>query len=515
MRSRFLFPPAVVLLLACGSITPATIEYVDHSPSEPRLGEITTLRFRAMDSRGQPLAGVTMEFSLQSQLPGVTLDPTSASTDKQGIAQVQLLAAARVSSVVVIARAGDRIAVAPPIGFAGAGPSVRQFTFQCGPVAGPASGGIHAIGAYDETRHLIAGVKLNCTAHVGDRNGDGVPNAVVSFLTEAGTIGPSETSETDVIGDATVLYKTSLPFPKDVDPGVFSFTPPNDTTHTGQLLVPLWMHPFDWKRNPITDYSLPPDRNEPRRLDPVRSTTTGPCPPTFGPLCNNPRDNLVTMVAVTSGEEAFTDLNNNGRWDDNEPYEDLTEPFVDSNDNGTWDSDERWVDTNGDGLWNGKNGKYDGNTLIWVQERILWTGIPHPRDVADPISPVFRQLTPSPNVPHFGSAPVSFLISDPWFNTMAQNGDNDGCGVADSGAKSVVLPNPKAIGWQGVRLTYPAYVLGDLALVDAHDPLKTPPEPPYSSPIGFVQEVVCQFTSSPISGYVLSFATPGITGTVQ
>jgi hypothetical protein len=172
------------------------------------------------------------------------------------------------------------------------------------------------------------------------------------------------------------------------------------------------------------------------------------------------------------------------------------------------------VDTNGDGSWNGKNGQYDGNTLIWVQERILWTGIPHPRDLADANSPVFRQLSAPPNIAHFGYAPVSFLVADPWFNTMAQNGGSDGCRIAEGEAKKIVLAHPNVFGWQGVRLTYPSYMLSDAVLVDAHDPLKTPPDPPYSPSVGFVIEVACQFTSSPIQGYTLVFSTPGITGTV-
>jgi hypothetical protein len=40
------------VLAACQPPVPATLEFVDQSPLQPRLGEITTLRFRAIDSRG-------------------------------------------------------------------------------------------------------------------------------------------------------------------------------------------------------------------------------------------------------------------------------------------------------------------------------------------------------------------------------------------------------------------------------------------------------------------------------
>jgi hypothetical protein len=302
------------------------------TPAQPQLGDVSTVRFVATDARGQPAAGVTVTFSLQNDQPGVTLNPTTSTTTKNdGVAQTQLVATGHVNSVVVQATAGDKIALSPPITFAGSAASSTQFTFQCGESDGAASGGVHAIRAYDPTRHLLAGVKLHCTAHVADRNGDGVPNAQVSFLTEAGTIGPTETSQTDVIGNATVLYKTSLPMPEQVAPGTFTWKPVNDDIHTGAYLVPLWMHPYSWSENPIQAYlaATAPTLKEPRRNDPERKALDGTT------IVNNPRDNLVSMIAVTSGEEDFEDDNNNGQYDDGEKFVDLTEPFVDANDNGT------------------------------------------------------------------------------------------------------------------------------------------------------------------------------------
>ncbi|MBN1210051.1 MAG: Ig-like domain-containing protein, partial [Myxococcaceae bacterium] len=231
-----------------------------------------------------------MKFSLQSVVPGVTLSPEESTTDVgDGIASTQLVATGRVASVVVIATAGDKTALSPAVSFAGAGASATQLTFQCGEFSGDGSGGLHAIGAWDETRYLIAGVKVRCSAHVGDRNGDGISGAQVSFLTEAGTIGPTSTSVTDVVGNAEILYKTSYPLPEETDPGTFTWSPRNDATYTGDYLAPLWMHPFFWTANPIRDYSpgAPPNINpyeprpEPWRDDPIRPNRR-----------NNPRDNL-------------------------------------------------------------------------------------------------------------------------------------------------------------------------------------------------------------------------------
>lgn len=498
------------MLVACQGPLPATLEFVEQSPLQPKLGEITTLRFRAIDSRGQPQAGVHVTFEVQAPVSGVEINPTEATTDvSNGIASTQVVAkGGRVSSVVVTARVGDKSATSPAVTFAGSSSNSRQFTFQCGSISGTGSGGIHAIGAYDETRHLIAGVKLDCIAHVADRNGDGIAGAQVSFLTEAGTIGPSSTSVTDVVGNAPILYKTSLPLPDDVPPASFSWAPLNDATHTGEYLVPLWMHPFEWTEDPIANYGKEPTLNEPRRLDPIRQDRSS------NPLTNNPRDNLVSMIAVTTGEEAFDDLNNNGVHDDSEPYVDLTEPFVDNNDNGTWDKGERYVDSNGNGVWDGKNGKYDAITLIWVQERVLWTGWPHGEDrtlaTARNPSPVVRALNPPPVKQHldkFDSLFAEYLVADPWFNSIARNGNDDGC---ESGT---VGPVEVAKLTKGRAFTYPAYTLMRYVIKDVRDPTN-PDVPNYSVAIDWEVQATCTFTASNLDGHKAFIDAPRVYGDI-
>lgn len=495
--------------LACSSPAPATLEFVDQNPPRPRLGEITTLRFRAVDTRGSPQAGTRVTFALQSPVPGVELSPTEGTTNPgDGMVSVQIVArGGRVASAVVVASAGEgaevKTVISPVIAFAGTSSSSRQLTFQCGSFSGDGSGLHHAIGAWDETRNLIAGVKLNCVAHVGDRNGDGIEGAQVSFLTEAGTIGPSATSVTDVVGNAKVLYKSSLPLPQDVPPGEFTWNPTNDSTHTGEYLAPLWMHPFLWEENPVAAYGgaaadpfVP--RPEPRRADPIRPGIT-----------LNPRDNLVSIIAVTAGEEAFDDNNNNGQWDQGEPFVDLTEPFVDNNDNGTWDPNERFVDTNGDGKWNGKNGTFDASTLIWVQERILWTGWPHALDRRDTV----RQISPAPgtaiHIAHFSSARSTFLVADPWYNRIAQNSDGDGC---KGGAEGPVEIEPFVTG--AIAFTYPSFNVEQYVVSDRHDETQEPQPPPYSTAVNWKADATCTYTAAQLEGHKAFVAAPPLAGDV-
>lgn len=549
MRVRLLAVLALGLS-ACGGPTPSVMEFVEVSPAQPKIGDVATVRFRLLDSRGLPQAGAKVEFSLQSANNGVTLSPTSAvSLRGSGYAETQIVANTRVNSVIVIATSGDKRLQSPPITFAGTVPSGLQLTFQCGPIGGTGSGGRHAIGAYDQSRHLIAGDPIDCAAHVADRNGDGIEGALVSFLTEAGTIGPSEVSTSNLVGDAVIKYKTSLPLPIETTPTTFDWVVNTDDVHTGEYVAPLWMHPFNWSVDPrgLSPF-MPPNFSlqEPRRPDPIRLNPDG-----SGRRENNPRDNLVSMIAVTSGEEGFIDSDNDGKYTPGEYYDDLTEPFVDSNDDGTWNDNERFIDMNGNGEWDGKNGQWDANTLIWKQERLLWTGIPATEDVIPNVpgvpghkavftpagceNPAYCTTTPGGN-PHIqltcpgtsaqchqaGAAndpdrrPVAMyaFITDPWFNSMAKNGDGDTCAVPPDDMAPVKVTGATAAGF---AFTYPSNNFIFFTLADKRDPNASPMEqvPRRQPAIGFRATIFCNYTSAPSGGYVVRIGAGTIEGTIE
>ncbi len=535
----------VALLSACGGTSPSVMEFVEVVPAQPKIGDVATVRFRLLDSRGIPLAGAQVDFSLQSANTGVALSPTTTTSIRgSGFAETQIVASSRVNSVIVVATAGDKTLTSPPITFAGTVPSGRQLTFQCGPIGGMGSGGRHAIGAFDQSRHLIAGSSIDCAAHVADRNGDGIEGALVSFMTEAGTIGPSEVSASNLVGDAIILYKTSLPLPLEVTPETFTWTQNTDQIHTGEYVAPLWMHPFNWTLDPKVYLAAGWTLQEPRRPDPIRLNTDG----TGSRMENNPRDNLVTMIAVTSGEEGFTDEDNNGTWNNDEPYDDLTEPFVDANDDGTWNENERYIDANGNGKWDGKNGKWDANTLIWRQERLLWTGIPADEDVmAMPIPGHKTVFTPAgclnpaycttqggvtrieltcpgvgSNCSAAGAAadpdrrPIQMraFIADPWFNSIARNGDSDKCEVPPDDQAPVRVSGATAAGF---AFTYPSNNFVYFNVGDKRDPNVPPIDqvPRRSPPIGFRATILCSFTSAPSNNYIVKIGAGTIEGTIE
>ena len=396
-------------------------------------------------------------------------------------------------------------------------PSAARFTLECTP---------HAIGAFDESRAIIPGQPVSCTAHLGDRLGAPVPRATVSFLTEAGRVRAEAPSDTT--GTAQAAYETAKPLPLDVEPGQFTWMPVADATHTGVLLAPEWMRPNDWNRDPynvLENLPLPPDLREPQRPDPILPGRT-----------NNPRDNLVTVIAVVDGEEAFADDNGNGRYDPGEYFTDLTEPFVDANDDGTWNPGELFIDTNRNQQWDGANGTWNGDTKIWVQERLLWTGVPGAQDLASTVPgvpghvPVFKVsedvwlrcpgtgfLCNQAANPASGYMPytVSALLSDPWLNAIARNGPNDGC-------EALVVEDPAPVrllardGWEkGPRQTVPRGDRFTLTIQDVRDP-DIPADqnvPRRSPPVPFTIRLRCQETGTP--GGAPRLVTPGFQGSTE
>ena len=97
----------------------------------------------------------------------------------------------------------------------------------------------------------------------------------------------------------------------------------------------------------------------------------------------NPRDGLVRIIAATRGEESFIDVDGDHQYteglDVHEAGQDLPEPFVDTNDDGIWNEGEPFDDIIGpegraDQMWNPGNGVYDEDTAIWTGTWVVWTG---------------------------------------------------------------------------------------------------------------------------------------------
>jgi hypothetical protein len=155
------------------------------------------------------------------------------------------------------------------------------------------------------------------------------------------------------------------------------------------------------------------------------------CHPSGATPTHNPRDGIVSVIAMMAGEEGFIDKNGDGTYNPGEPFIDLPEPFVDSNDNGVQDAGEFFQDLNNDTRWNPANGVWDASTTLWTETRVVYTGRAveyFDMNNVEYVSRYFMGSTPLPN-PSPKMAPlqlgadqatdVGLWFSDANFNVLA------------------------------------------------------------------------------------------------
>lgn len=286
-------------------------------------------------------------------------------------------------------------------------PSASRLTVECAR---------RSVFAWSSDRSMREGGSVACTVFVADRFGQQLDGVSVSLSSEAGTLMPAE--GITVAGKFATELFVSAPAPRDVEPGMFG-PPMTGPRFTGSPLAPAWMRPNAWVQSPLSAlnaFPIPNAGEEPRRPDPLRPG-----------IINNPRDNLVTLIAVVQGEEAFSDDNANAFREPSETFVDLTEPFVDADDDGTRTDGEFFVDANANGEWDGKNDAWDSATKIWSTASVLWTGVPNAADMEfGGTSVVVGSPTLHVDVPRQGTGGAAIMISDPWFNAITRV-ENDVC----------------------------------------------------------------------------------------
>ena len=306
------------------------------------------LRFQVIDlngtatEMGDGLANLPVRFRLSDNPPpNVALEPMMAQTDENGVVAVRLIAGGTPGVVTVeaetsIDEGGPLTARSATVVIRGGIPSASGFQFLCEePV-------ISAFAARPTWDNYLFGIGQNdstrCIAQLSDRVAGRVDIATqVFFLTEAGSV--DQAGVTDEGGIASTVLRIGPPGPYEI--------------------VDV----------PANGYEAALDE---RYLNSEF----------------NPRDGLVTVVAVTRGEEDFVDTHGNKVGDPDVDYQlshmDLAEPCIDANDDGECSVDlpvrgdepyaEAFRDTNNDGVWSEGNDDWDKDTEIWKATHVLWTG---------------------------------------------------------------------------------------------------------------------------------------------
>ncbi|HMJ56004.1 MAG TPA: hypothetical protein VK540_28230 [Polyangiaceae bacterium] len=302
--------------------------------------ESNQITFKILAPNGVPYPdGLTVNFE-HKPLSGSTIgnQPTCSMLDctvkdvgvtEKGQVQLSLSSGTLQGAAIVTitATAGGqtkRIDVSSPI--VGAKVSGRNVSIECTPRNVPAFVDTDCIRSRVDT-------PFKCTVTLGDRfNNEVGVSTTVKYQSEAGIVGPPPTTPmfpSPDLGKATGTVGTVggvLPLDVFPMPGEYSYA--------------------------FADACHP----------------SGPTP------VHNPRDGIVSVIAMMTGEEGFIDKNGDGTYNQGEPFIDLPEPFVDANDNGVQDSGEFFQDLNQDLRWNAANGSWDASTTLWTETRIVYTG---------------------------------------------------------------------------------------------------------------------------------------------
>jgi len=302
--------------------------------------ETGVMSFLVTDSAGRPVPNAAVNFS-QRQPALVTLGRTLGVTSSDGIVIVDFSAGPNVGISAIIATVPATGATGShPIAVRGAKPSASGFYFRCDRTNLP---------VYTTTLQYET---VTCTVRLSDRYGNRVGIATpVNFAAEAGAISASATTKPFDFAN-----------PTDPDEGSVSVT---FSTDMGVGFSPAETTPFA---------ADPTQFPKPRLAEPSSGS-------------NNPRDQLVTIIAMVSGEEAFVDANLDGQYNAGELFVDQGDPFIDSNDNNVYDgaTEPRFCGGASCATYHGPNGVWDANTVIWAPTWITFTGPSFP--IADPWTP--------------------------------------------------------------------------------------------------------------------------------
>lgn len=167
--------------------------------------EQSTVRFRVVDETKGPVAGKTVNFSLNTQVGGITLQPASAVSDSSGFVQTVVQSGTVQTSVRVTATEQET----------GISTQSSRLTISTGIPHQDAFA--IALSTINTETFNIFGVDVDVTVWLSDRFQNPVPDGTaVSFTAEGGQI---ENSCATVGGSCTVVWTSSEPRPTVALPG--------------------------------------------------------------------------------------------------------------------------------------------------------------------------------------------------------------------------------------------------------------------------------------------------------
>lgn len=313
-----------------------SIEFVSSSPENISIlgtgsvggSESATVVFRVLDTNSNPVNNQLVNFALNTNVGGIKIIPTSATTDNNGLVQTVINSGTVATSVRVLATIDG---------------SEPQISSQSSLLV--VSTGIPDQDSFSLSANIlnpegwsIDGTEVVVTARLADAFNNPVPDGTaVTFTTEGGRIEPSCVTDN---GTCSVTWNSQ------------------NTRPEGHVLQHNTGDEYNWSNSPDVVH----------------------LPETFNTL-GQKYGGRATILATVIGEESFPDLNGNARFDAAEmtafagtnisgSVYDLKEAFVDHNEDGLFNTVEAGAQTGGeleeftdfnvDNLFTVNDAKYNG-----------------------------------------------------------------------------------------------------------------------------------------------------------
>jgi hypothetical protein len=300
-----------------------SIEFVSANPENIALqgtggtgrSETSVVTFRVVDAQGNPVANQTVNFGLSTVVGGISLSPTSATSDQNGLVQTVVQSGTVATSVGVTATTSS------------GGNTYQTQSSSLVITTGIPDQDSFSLSATTLTPEAWGhdGVISQITARLADRFNNPVPDGTaVTFTTEGGSIDGSCTT---VDGECSVTWRSQLP------------RPCGQTIGDSEVVL-----------NPLSGPNVCEYTGGPVNSGPQAG---------FAPL-GQPYGGRATIVATVVGEESFIDTNGNGVFDDGDTATDLPEAWRDENEDGVRGAYEPFVDFNSNGMYDAADGEFNG-----------------------------------------------------------------------------------------------------------------------------------------------------------
>ncbi len=315
------------VLTIAAAVEALSIEFVDVTPTTlaiagtgalSNVSEAAVAQFRVVDGNGSPVQGETVNFSLSSTVGGLSLSIVSALSGADGLLSVTLNSGNVPTSTVITAELDStgQLVSSALVTVSTAIPDQNSFTIF--------SDNLSVSQAYPAVNQTS-----NIFVRLADRYNNVVPDgSVVYFTTEYGAI---DASCSIVAGECSVVWRSQAPKP------------------IGSNLSTVDCPDYDNDGDGIASNDA--------------VGIFDPCPTSS--LTGIEQGSRTTILATTTGEESFLDVDGDGLMSDflNEfigLQHDLGEPYLDANEDGAYQINEFFVDDDSSGLREDGDNFYTG-----------------------------------------------------------------------------------------------------------------------------------------------------------